>query len=208
MGVQDWALRGDIRRRGKHGLCRQGALAGEASWAARLMGTGRCAGRERRKETAALPVSSPPAAPLPASGEVGSPAWGTPCSSVPCSSPRLPPSWALESVSGFQLAPALGPFPATPRLRPVPHHLLCLHGIQASAVVWFPDHPVSNRDFLSAYTLLLPAFPALLFFTPLVYSVVHCVTACFPFRKVRSSRAGTMSYSSRNPTAKSIAWHM
>lgn len=50
----------------------------------------------------------------------GSPAWCTACCSVPRSSPRLPPSWALESVSGFQLAPALGLFPAVPRPRPVP----------------------------------------------------------------------------------------
>ena len=101
-----------------------------------------------------------------------------------------------------------GPSLQWPSLELSSHHLLCLHFIQASALVSFPDHPVSNQDFLSPYTLHLPCFPALLFFTALVYSRVHCVIACLPFWKVRSSSAGTVSYSSRNPVAKSIAWHM
>lgn len=96
--------------------------------------------RDGRKQPS-LPVSSPTAASLPASGEVGLPAWCTPCSSVPRSSPRLPPSWALESVSGFQLAPALGPFPAVPRPRPVPPPppLPSLHsGLCFGMVSWPP----------------------------------------------------------------------
>lgn len=158
--------------------------------------------RDGRKQPS-LPVSSPPAASLPA------PRHGVQRAAryrVPPPGCHRPGLWNLFQDSSWLLP--WGPSLLCPGLDLFPHHLLCLHFIQASALLWFPDHPVSNQDFLSAYALLLPSFPALLFFTALVYLLDHCVTACFPFWKVRSSRAGTMSYSSRNPVAKSIAWHM
>lgn len=165
-------------------------------------GTGRArVGAETRKQLSP-PVSSPPAASVLARHEVG----------LPCVVYTLLPQASAALGSGLRDSSwplPWGPSLLCPGLELFARHLLCLHFIRASALVSFPDHPVSNQDSLPSYPLHLPAFPALLFLTALVYLLVQCVIACPPtFWKVRSSSAGTMSYSSRNPIAKSIAWHM
>lgn len=130
-------------------------------------------GGGRDEETAVTPVSSPPVASVLARHEVG----------LPCVGHTLLPQASAALGSGLQESSWLlpwGPSLLCPGLELFARHLLCLHFIRASALVSFPDHPVSNQDSLPSYPLHLPAFPALLFLTALAYLLVQCVIACPP----------------------------
>ena len=130
-------------------------------------------GGGRDEETAVTPVSSPPVASVSARHEVG----------LPCVGHTLLPQASAALGSGLQESSWLlpwGPSLLCPGLELFARHLLCLHFIRASALVSFPDHPVSNQDSLPSYPLHLPAFPALLFLTALAYLLVQCVIACPP----------------------------
>lgn len=134
------------------------------------MRTTRCTGRhrvgdkDREGKSHGFLILSPPVASLHASHKVRLTSMVYSVVYLAASHPFLPqapwflPRWALR----FLRIPAgccLGALPCYSlglELFPPPRHLLLLHLIQASALISFPDHPVSNQPFLSSHTPHLP----------------------------------------------------